>query len=161
MPLPERPRSADPSAKGPPNDPNYGGAGATLTDLTGLNRPAPTLFQQVSDQAMHDMLDGWPAMAPENAAPVNADLLAAANVADARFIFLAIANGFEAGQIIAQANALNPTFRVYAERKGLAALALCCLPAAKQPVGDAAEHAARDRREPEQPKLADRPVTDE
>jgi CPA2 family monovalent cation:H+ antiporter-2 len=45
---------------------------------------------------------------------VDADLLAAANVAGARSIFVAIANGFEAGQIIAQATALNPALQIYA-----------------------------------------------
>ena len=45
---------------------------------------------------------------------VEARALVAANVVGARWLFVAIPNGFEAGQIAAQARALNPALRIFA-----------------------------------------------
>ena len=43
-----------------------------------------------------------------------ADILKAARIADARWLFVAVPNGFEAGQIVAQAKAADPTIDVVA-----------------------------------------------
>ena len=49
---------------------------------------------------------------PGNA--VQPKVLEAANVKEARFLFIAIPNGFEAGQIVQQSRALNPDLRIVA-----------------------------------------------
>jgi CPA2 family monovalent cation:H+ antiporter-2 len=49
---------------------------------------------------------------PGNA--VRAEVLTAANVKEARLLFIAIPNGFEAGQIVQQSRALNPGLRIVA-----------------------------------------------
>ena len=49
---------------------------------------------------------------PGNA--VDPHVLAAANVREARLLFIAIPNGFEAGQIVQQSRALNPQLRIVA-----------------------------------------------
>ena len=45
---------------------------------------------------------------------VRPEILAAANIKEARLLFIAIPNGFEAGQIIAQSRALNPGLQIIA-----------------------------------------------
>ena len=45
---------------------------------------------------------------------VDADVLRAANLAQAKQIFVAIPNAFEAGQIVAQSRTLNPQLRIHA-----------------------------------------------
>ena len=49
---------------------------------------------------------------PGNA--VQPKVLEAANVKEARFLFIAIPNGFEAGQIVQQSRALNPQLQIVA-----------------------------------------------
>jgi monovalent cation:H+ antiporter-2, CPA2 family len=49
---------------------------------------------------------------PGNA--VQPKVLEAANVKEARFLFIAIPNGFEAGQIVQQSRALNPGLHIVA-----------------------------------------------
>jgi len=45
---------------------------------------------------------------------VRPEILAAANIKEARLLFIAIPNGFEAGQIVAQSRALNPGLQIIA-----------------------------------------------
>ena len=45
---------------------------------------------------------------------VRPEVLAAANVKEARLLFIAIPNGFEAGQIVQQSRALNPQAQIIA-----------------------------------------------
>jgi K+:H+ antiporter len=45
---------------------------------------------------------------------VRADILTAANVAEARQLFVAVPNPFEAGQIVERARVLNPNLKILA-----------------------------------------------
>jgi CPA2 family monovalent cation:H+ antiporter-2 len=49
-----------------------------------------------------------------NGSTVPGELLAAANIAAAKLLFVAIPDGFEAGQYVAQARAANPNIQIVA-----------------------------------------------
>ncbi len=89
----------------------YGRVGSVIADdlrRRGLSLLVIEERQEIVDQARAkgiEVLSG-------NAA--TAALLKAANIAEARWLFVAIPNGFEAGQVVAQAKAIKSSLRVVA-----------------------------------------------
>ncbi len=89
----------------------YGHVGATLAaQLHAQNMPLVVLEDR-EDLVENLHAQGIPAIHGNGAAPM---LVRAANVAQARILFIAIPQAFEAGQIIQQARAANPALRIIA-----------------------------------------------
>ncbi|HEY4264332.1 MAG TPA: YbaL family putative K(+) efflux transporter [Micropepsaceae bacterium] len=75
-------------------------------------RHEPFLVIEDADRLVAALHESAIEVIPGNA--VRAEVLRAANVQEARLLFIAIPNGFEAGQIIQQSRALNPGLRIIA-----------------------------------------------
>jgi len=81
-----------------------------LVTGAGASRPVP--FVEMEDDALALPDDEKATVLCGNAA--NVDLLKRAEIGDARLLFVAIPQSFEAGQIVAQARKLNPKIRIVA-----------------------------------------------
>jgi CPA2 family monovalent cation:H+ antiporter-2 len=75
-------------------------------------RGEPLLVIEDADKLVAGLRESGIEVVPGNA--VRAEVLKAANVQEARLLFIAIPNGFEAGQIVQQSRALNPHLQIIA-----------------------------------------------
>jgi monovalent cation:H+ antiporter-2, CPA2 family len=84
----------------------------SLVGLALKGRNLPFLVVEDADKIVARLRDSGIEVIAGNA--VENEVLLAANIAGARLLFVAIPNGFEAGQIVEQSRALNPELKIIA-----------------------------------------------
>lgn len=89
----------------------YGRVGRIVADAL-AERNCPLVVVEVADAIVKTLREARIEVVPGNAAQT--DILTAANPASAKYIFVAIPEAFEAGQVVEQARRVNPNIRIIA-----------------------------------------------
>jgi CPA2 family monovalent cation:H+ antiporter-2 len=89
----------------------YGRVGRVVAEGLGQRQMPMLLIEEIRPTALQARNAGLEVI---HGNAVNRDVIAAANIAAARYLLVAVPDAFEGGQVVAQARALNPGVRIVA-----------------------------------------------